>query len=173
MCLRCGKCCTSFGVCITPSDMMRICHATGLEPLEFVSAIPEPPERERTEPAVLIDGKRSLIVLKWRKERACTFYSASGCSVYRSRPRLCRTYPFVLKRGRLADIGSRSCPLRWKSGDEKGYLEDLEAYGKEIASYREIADGWNHNGGGSLEEFLRFLPKHLTAVFNPDAEILP
>ncbi len=158
--MRCGKCCTSFGVCVTPPDMVRISRATGLEPLEFVTAIPEPAGRERTEPAVLISGERSLIVLRWKEKLVCTFYSGEGCGIYRCRPMLCRAYPFVLKQNALADTTSRSCPCCWKLSDERGYRKDLGAYEKEVEAYRKTAVQWNKGPGGSLEDFLMFaLPR--------------
>jgi Fe-S-cluster containining protein len=154
--MRCGKCCTSFGVCVTPSDIARIAAATGKNPLVFVSTIPEPDARERTEPSVIINGKRSLIVLKWRVGMLCRFYSADGCKIYASRPLLCRTYPFIFKQNKLSDMGSRSCPCLWKPDDETSYSKDLDAYAKEIEAYRKLADEWNTGAGGSLDAFLRF-----------------
>lgn len=157
-CLRCGRCCTSFGVCITPFDIRRLSQATGLEPGSFVMAIEEPPERERAEPAVLIDGIRSLIVLAWKskKTRQCIFYSESGCLAYSYRPMLCRTYPFRACGGSLADMKSRACPARWRpeAAENDSYLQDVASYEKELAEYSKIASEWNRRGGGSLAMFL-------------------
>ena len=166
-CERCGKCCTSFGVCITPSDILRISSATGKKPDEFVTSIPEPPGRERTEPAVMLGGERSLIVLRWKTpgaagredtaHRICPFHSPAGCTIYSVRPLLCRTYPFVIKDGRLADVGSRRCPSAWKPEDESGYATDIGSYSQELEAYRVIADGWNHaNPQGTLTQFIAF-----------------
>jgi len=173
-CLRCGRCCTSFGVCITPSDIKRIAEDTGLDPASFVSSIPEPPNRERTEPTILINNERSLIVLKWKKNpnaRVCIFYRendnksgcpnlGNGCSIYDSRPLLCRSYPFrKIGRG-LCDMKSRACPNRWSPKEEEkdAYLADLARYEKELESYRKIAEEWNKSHKGGLAEFLAFIP---------------
>jgi len=159
-CLHCGKCCTSFGVCVTPFDILRISKATGTKPTEFLSVIPEPPERERTEPAILMEGQRSLIILKWNGEMVCTFHSDLGCAIYAARPRLCRTYPFNLTSEQLEDMKSRACPIRWLPKDKKVYLKDLREYQKELAAYGKIADEWNRTQGGGLDDYLRFaLPK--------------
>ena len=172
-CLRCGRCCTSFGVCITPSDIVRIAEDTGREPSSFAASIPEPPDRERNEPSILIDGERSLIVLKWKEKsdaRVCFFYFESdkfgvcesknkGCSIYGSRPFLCRTYPFRKNRNGLCDMRSRSCPTRWSPDDagKKVYQADLARYEQEIGSYNVIADEWNKKHKGGLEAFLRYI----------------
>jgi Fe-S-cluster containining protein len=153
--MRCGRCCTSFGVCVTPSDIRRIALETGLEPISFIAAIPEPPDRERDEPSVIIDGKPSLIILKWSKHRNCIFYGSEGCTVYSYRPLLCRAYPFKgsRARGSLEDMASRACPAPWRPDDKAAYLHALKAYGKELLRYKRFAAVWNKHGG-TLAEFL-------------------
>jgi Fe-S-cluster containining protein len=177
-CLRCGKCCTSFGVCITPFDVKRIARATGKEPEEFIDLVPEPPVRERKEPAILIDGERSLLVLKRDAFNVCFFYSVDRCLAYECRPMLCRTYPFrQVKRiaefpggnsqypfrvssseSCLVEMKSRACPEKWLPRYDKGrkYLRDCKMYEKEVDAYRNIADKWNEGGGGSLKKFVEF-----------------
>jgi len=157
-CLRCGKCCTSFGVCITPFDVARIKRVTGKEPQEFVDLVPEPPERERKEPAILIDGERSLLVLKRDAFNVCYFYSGEGCIAYGSRPMLCRSYPFRSRPASCAlkEMKSRACDIGWQpDGKEKtAYEKDCEQYGKEVRQYAKIADEWNSLGGGDFGSFL-------------------
>jgi Fe-S-cluster containining protein len=162
-------------VCISPFDILRIASATGRKPIEFVISTPEPPGRERTEPAVMLAGERSLIVLRWNSpeagearsasahrsamqgERVCPFYSRAGCTVYSARPALCRTYPFVMKGGSLADVRSRSCPSAWKPADEKAYRTDLDSYYREVGKYCAIAGQWNReNPQGTLAQFIEF-----------------
>jgi Fe-S-cluster containining protein len=157
-CLRCGRCCTGFGVCVTPFDILRLSEAAALNAESFVMAIPEPPERERTEPAVIIDGKSSLIVLRWAgpPERKCIFYSQSGCTAYASRPMLCRTYPFKNENGKLAITKSRACPRAWIPSGPEGYRADNEKYAIELSRYGKIAQEWNRGGGGTLLDFLEF-----------------
>jgi Fe-S-cluster containining protein len=141
-----------------PSDIRRISRATGLKPEKFVRAVDEPPGRERTEPAVIIEGKRSLLILRWSALRHCIFYAGNaGCGIYRSRPLLCRTYPFRLEKGKLANMKSRACPVLWIPGpkEQKKYAQDIKRYGAALAKYRKVAEEWNAHGGGTLREFLR------------------
>jgi len=157
-CLRCGRCCTSFGVCVTPFDILRLSRATGFGPADLVMTIFEPPERERDEPAIRIDGKPSLLVLRWRgnPERRCLFLSDTGCMAYDSRPMLCRTYPFKAANGKLKDLGSRACPRLWVPQESGSYLEDFKRYELEVQAYQKIAKEWNSGLGGSLGDFLSF-----------------
>jgi len=157
-CLRCGACCTRFGVCITPSDIVRISLATGMRPSQFVGTVQDYPNREREEPALLIGGEKQILVLKRSKENVCFFYSPEGCRIYHHRPLLCRTYPF---RKNMEDLLSRACPSEWApEGNEKEqYGRDIFLYEKELAEFRKFADGWNSNGGGSLKELIAAISK--------------
>jgi len=129
--------------------------------MQFADYIPEPKKRERTEPAILIDGKRCLLVLKRDENDVCFFYSKNGCTAYFFRPMLCRTYPFTLKNKKLVDMKSRSCEVCWypKEKDESQYICDIEIYLEELERYKRIAELWNKKGGGTFEEFLSFICK--------------
>ncbi len=155
-CTRCGACCTSFGVCITPSDIKRISSATGLPPAEFVDTIQDYPGRERTEPAFLIGGEMQILVLKRSPQNVCFFYSPQGCKIYLHRPLLCRTYPF---KSRMKEMRSRACPSRWlpKGKEKLQYEKDLKLYEKELKSFQKFAEEWNSKGGGSLQELLKLI----------------
>ncbi len=155
--MRCGNCCTRFVVCVTPSDVLRIAQATGKKPGSFVSVVQEPLEREREEPAILIDAEPCLLVLKRMAGNVCMFYNGEGCGVYDSRPMLCRTYPFHLEGASLPSMKSRVCPERWQpsAAEKKRYIADCRRYESQIRTYWKIAMQWNQNGG-SLESFLAF-----------------
>jgi Fe-S-cluster containining protein len=168
-CQRCGKCCTSFVVCATPFDVARITKATNKKPKSFVSLISEPPERERTEPSILIDGGPCLLVLKRRKGSVCIFYNGTGCGIYDCRPMLCRTYPFRVRRPVfraqsrapcLTDMKSRACSERWvpEGAEKKQCARDCRKYESEIRKYEKIAGEWNKKAGsgGSFRSFLDF-----------------
>lgn len=154
--MRCGNCCTQFGVCITPSDILRITAATGMKPAEFVAVIDDPHERERHEPAVMISGRPSLLVLKWRTDRVCMFYGPGKCAIYDVRPMLCRTYPFVLTKHEISDIKGRVCPRKWAPAHYAIYRRYLGQYNREVEAYRGVAGAWNRGKGGNLNEFLEF-----------------
>lgn len=161
--MRCGRCCTSFGVCTTIFDIIRIVDASGgkLVPLDFVTITPEPPDRERTEPSILINGIPYLLILKWKpkKDQECVFYDKDrGCVIYESRPILCRTYPFKSEKNKLENMKSRACPCFWIPNDKTQYLSDLKTYEKELSKYKKIVDNWNkkEKTRETLKEFLDF-----------------
>jgi Fe-S-cluster containining protein len=161
-CVRCGRCCTQFGVCLTPSDVKRISSATGMAPIEFIDLIPDYADREREEPAILIGQELYILVLKRNPDNVCFFYNGSGCRIYGNRPSLCRSFPFRVSSFEFAvldEMKSRSCAEPWDP-DEKAkqqYLGDCIQYKKEVEEYREAAERWNKSGGGTLDEFLNFI----------------
>lgn len=144
--------------------MKRIAEATGLQPAEFLELFPEPPERERKEPSIIIDGDRYLLVLKSDEGYTCRFFIDPGCGIHPSRPFLCRTYPFRLSgRGACLDeMKSRECSKYWyPEGKEKEqYIADCMQYKKEVEEYRKIAEEWNKKGG-SFPEFLKFISQNM------------
>lgn len=157
-CLRCGACCTSFGVCITPSDIIRISLATGMHPSRFIDTVQDYPNRERKEPALLIDEEKQILVLKRSPENVCFFYSDEGCRIYHYRPLLCRTYPF---REGMKNMLSRACPSEWapEGSEKEQYGHDILLYEKELVEFQKFAEGWNSNGGGSLASLLAQMMK--------------
>jgi Fe-S-cluster containining protein len=134
-----------------------------MEPIEFLDLIPDYQDREREEPAILIDGKYSILVLKRDENNVCCFYSGSGCRIYESRPMLCRTYPFKIKTRdtELSELLSRDCPKKWiPLGEEKEqYLADCKEYLEQLEEYKKLAKEWNELGGGSFEDFLEFIQR--------------
>lgn len=166
-CLRCNNCCTSFGVCITIFDVLRISKDTGKKPEEFVALIDDYQPRERAEPAIKINGELKLLVLKHNETRTCSFFNGKGCSIYDYRPYLCRTYPFILKNGKLADVKNRACIIFWypKGKERESYIESLENYYKQIDKFKEITEEWNSGAGGSLHDFIKFASKKAESAY--------
>ena len=150
-CSRCGACCTQFWVCLTPFDIIRISEATGKKPYKFVDLVEDTVgNRERKEPMVKINGKKSLLILATEKNNVCIFYK-KGCKIYENRPFLCRTYPFKLKKGKLVSTESRVCLDDWFPEEKEGYERDCVEYDKQVKLYKKIAKKWKD---GSLQEFL-------------------
>jgi Fe-S-cluster containining protein len=144
-CLNCGKCCISFGVCVSEYDVELIVKNTGLSEDVFVQYIPNYDSRERKEKAVLINGKKMLRILKWKSnpdvfldnEHVCFFYNEKEkrCDIHSFRPRLCRTYPFKLnEKKELIETQSRACPKKWFPVKEElnQYKKDIEEYEKNL-----------------------------------------
>ena len=135
---------------------------TGMKPEEFLDLVPEPPKREREEPAILIDNEPCLLVLKRQINDICLFYNGNGCKIYESRPMLCRSYPYKISglgSCVLREMKSRACAGCWHPvGKEKEqYLADCKRYRKEVEEFRKLAMSWNKINGGTFQEFLTII----------------
>lgn len=144
-CLNCGRCCTSFGVCISEQDVKLICDKTGFSEDFFVQYVPNYESRERKEKPVLINGKKMLRILKWKSnpdvylknKHVCIFYNEKEkiCNIHSFRPLLCRTYPFKLnEKNKLIETLSRVCPQKWwpKEDELKQYKKDIKEYERNL-----------------------------------------
>lgn len=113
-CTQCGRCCRGPGnVWVEDSEIERLAHATGRSVDDF----------RKTH--VKRSGRRGL-VLRQKQNQDCVFWEeSSGCQVYASRPRQCRTYPFWKANLRTEydwQSERRSCP-----GVGEGSLHAREA----------------------------------------------
>jgi Fe-S-cluster containining protein len=105
-CTRCGNCCTGEPgfTWVSAAEAEALAARLGLDVAAF--------QRRYTREAVR-DGRR-LRALNESAQGACVFWRAdAGCTVYRDRPRQCRTWPFW--RSNLADgaaweAAARDCP---------------------------------------------------------------
>jgi uncharacterized protein len=99
-CAGCAKCCRgAFGdntVTVFPREIRRLMAATGREWLDIV----EPEEEGGDEDDY---GNRHAFewALRKKPDGDCMFLEGGRCTVYASRPCVCRTYPFYLEEGRV------------------------------------------------------------------------
>ncbi len=93
-CSRCGDCCRDgesgrVRVLVGPAEIRRISAASG----RGWDAVAEP------YPEWIEGGEGTCFTFAWclrRQDGQCSLLTPAGCSVYASRPRICRTYPFML-----------------------------------------------------------------------------
>lgn len=98
-CSGCAKCCrAAFGdntVTLFPDEIRVIMAATGLEWLD----VAEPEEDGDT------DGYGNSHAFEWalrkKPDGDCRFLEKGRCSIYESRPHICRTYPFYLDNNKV------------------------------------------------------------------------
>lgn len=94
-CTRCGDCCGGYPddnnlVMVSPSEIRRISETSLLMRDEIAEPYPES--------IALADGTN--LTLGWairRIQGECRFFRNGSCTVYGSRPWICRTYPFMLE----------------------------------------------------------------------------
>lgn len=86
-CTRCGHCCTGDPghVYVDDGECDRLAGRLGLDAAAF---------RRRYTRTVRRGGRRLLSLVEQRNNDCVFFDRARGCTVYRDRPRQCRTWPF-------------------------------------------------------------------------------
>lgn len=98
-CHHCNHCCTEVVCLPTPWDVRRIMRETGANPHAFLEFLTpdEISDVEEEDPTWLdVDGQKFIMGLR-RDENGCHFLNKQThfCSIYASRPILCRLYPFA------------------------------------------------------------------------------
>lgn len=93
-CAMCGECCTektkdSNLILLSAAETRDIMNATGMKRDEIVEPYPE-----------FIDIGECRVTFAWclkRKDKKCIFLKSDNrCGIYKNRPWICRTYPFML-----------------------------------------------------------------------------
>jgi len=85
------------------------------------------------------------------------------CSVYESRPHICKTYPFYYDKHRVSEM-KNLCPVKWLVDDEK--RKQVEKDYKELLlnflTFETICDDWNTivKKEDKLENFLIFVKNY-------------
>lgn len=102
-CTKCGNCCRSLDVYLTPQDAEQL--ALGIDiPLDQILD-------------QHVDQNTAKLVHEWGqfKQKPCAFLKGNLCSIYTYRPETCRTYPVFTPdfRWTLEDIiqGAEICPI--------------------------------------------------------------
>lgn len=103
-CHHCSHCCTEVVCLPTPWDVRRIMRETGADPKDFLEFLPpdEISDVEEDDPTWLdVDGRKYIMALR-RDGNGCHFLDRQTrfCSIYTSRPILCRLYPFAYEEPR-------------------------------------------------------------------------
>ncbi len=95
-CECCGACCSGADneVIVTPDEIDVLVRVTGLLLDDIAEPYPEWFEEH---------GERFTFswILKRGADGNCRFLRDKKCTVYANRPDICRTYPFMLNRGKL------------------------------------------------------------------------
>lgn len=101
-CHHCNHCCTEVVCLPTPYDVIRIAKDTKRHPHTFLEFL-TPDELEGVDDDdptwLLCEGKKYMMALKRSEKTGCYFLDKKTryCSIYESRPLLCRLYPFKVQ----------------------------------------------------------------------------
>ena len=98
-CHHCGHCCTDVICLPTPWDVVRIVRNTGENPYEFLEFVtPEEIEEVSKNDQAWLEcgGEQYMMALRRDERLGCHFLDKKTkyCTIYESRPILCRLYPF-------------------------------------------------------------------------------
>jgi len=86
-CQRCGKCCCHAGVTLAIEDMSR-------EPRLWDVAVPIQQVGNPKTRAFMAEKKHPWVIGgKKKRGDACVFLVGNNCTIYETRPQICRDYP--------------------------------------------------------------------------------
>ncbi len=94
------KCCKNVDMYLFPYDILRLKKALKLDSEEFLQKYTR-----------IVAGQNPYfpsLMLKLNEEGCCPFLSEAGCSIYKSRPSSCRTYPLERAVDRSPEQGQQS-----------------------------------------------------------------
>ena len=137
-CKRCGRCCFTCEIVLTPYDLLRLCEGLRMTTGEFLhryAQISLGPESRL--PICWLDFER---VQRWRggddQSPPCPFLALEGgrfaCGVYPFRPGCCRSYPLF----RMAEAG----------GEPKFYLQEVSCPAADTTREYTVAEWIEHEG---------------------------
>jgi uncharacterized protein len=129
-CIRCGTCCKenepgSNIVMIGPEEVRKIMEGTGLSFQEIVRPYPD-----------MINHSGSEYTFGWMIRHSgdhCMFLEDDHCKIYKFRPWICRTYPFMLTENGMEVFpcnGIGKCLKSENSNMIAEYLIQRQAYEK-------------------------------------------
>jgi Fe-S-cluster containining protein len=152
-CTACGQCCRHFRVPVTGADVRRLRRGRQSEaPVDEWVEWLSPADVDMTgEPETFVElsAGRRLLVLRQVND-ACTFLQGAACSVYESRPRSCRLYPWDVRLGRRGGVrrlqllhAYPACEATYDGGTRPQYLAEqkrlerteLEEYVRRVSDF--------------------------------------
>ena len=113
-----NQCCRNLNLFLYPYDVLRLKQSLNMDSDRFLEA--------HTETALRDNPYFPSVMLKMSEaeDRACTFLTKAGCTVYEDRPFSCRAYPLERGVGRTGEDGRKTDFYGIARHDHcKGHLE--------------------------------------------------
>ena len=168
-CAGCGRCCALW-IPVTDADVVRLMEGTGEPAREIVGFTPIKAFKKNT-PGSLRVVKFGKKKKDWRvmcvKEKGggCQYLKENRCVVYEHRPVVCREHPLMIepsakgKRIKKIDLNDPCGCAGTLTGRQrkKDLLNKYHWTNREDDAYAEKVEWWNEGGGGSEEDFLRYM----------------
>jgi Fe-S-cluster containining protein len=151
-CAGCDNCCTKTVVPVTHHDVKRIMDGEGLKADKFIRLYDstEVDTEHNSDGWFSMDYGKRMMGLK-AKENRCMFLSDGGvCTIYKSRPQTCRTFPFSIiydEDGKLEEAGINDIlPCNFQNGVDKPSTKDYRLARQEdheTESYLKKLEKWD------------------------------
>lgn len=161
-----AKCCKNYSVSLTHSDLFRLKELLGSnfsQYLEFDLALGHD---ENLAPHFLLnlDGSEKFYILRLKRDKkeTCLFLGKNNlCTIYDSRPRKCRTYPFIKDNLSISLKEGSRCPVSWNLDSTliDQFISDLTNQKDEISQFSKLCKKWNAQNKiqKTKENFLNYL----------------
>lgn len=157
-----GHCCMYYSILVTPKDAVRIMNATKFHPKRFLELHSPSKETKGFYPKVLVSNEWKVLGLKHNfYDLSCYFFmkNAGVCGVNKSKPLVCRTYPFSLdKKGDIFHMNNTICPYKWGPKNSKSIRKNVLKLRKERDEYTKLVKYWNFNyGWANFDKFINYI----------------
>jgi Fe-S-cluster containining protein len=154
-----------YSVLVTDKDAIRVMNATKFHPSRFLELHSPEKERKGFYPKVCISNEWKVLGLKHNfYDLSCYFFmkNAGMCGINKSKPLVCRTYPFSLeKEGDVFHMNGTICPYKWnpkKGKESKLVKKHILQLRKEREEYTKKVKYWNFNYyWANFDKFIDFI----------------
>lgn len=158
-CILCHtNCCKEYVIFVNAHDIYRLSINLGLEPKEFLDI------HGAKDYSLGIKVKEGLLDLALKqKNGGCMFLEESQdvfrCTVNEFKPGVCKSYPYEMKDGKLAQMDDKMCPVEWDTSFENMMAVHLKKDVDEWKFYHDLILEWNakHWIKKPLSAFLKFM----------------
>lgn len=158
-CSECSaNCCKNYDVFIDHEDVQKI-DIKNIKKIEYHRSFGYVPKF-----VLWVNGSKKRWVLCLNNPgKVCNFLKDDSCSIYDSRPYICRTYPHYIDKGEIK-LMKNLCPIKWnlKQDEKDSLIKDYNKLLVNFLAFETICDQWNKivTKDDSLEKFIFFVKNY-------------
>ena len=166
-CDKCDtNCCKEYTIFVNAHDIYRLSTGLNKTPESFLELY----GAKDYDLGIKVQEGLLDLALK-QKDGACMFLEESKdifrCTINEIKPSVCKSYPFEMRNGKLAQMDDIMCPTDWDtSAFESMMSTHLKKDKDEWAFYDKLVLEWNESKGEKkpLAEFLKFMINRVALV---------
>ena len=151
-------CCKEYTIFVNSHDVYRLSNGLNCKPETFLELI------GAKDYSLGIKMEEGLVDLALKQNNGgCKFLEETDdvfrCTVNDFKPGVCKSYPFEIKNGKLAQMSDIMCPTDWDlSGFKEMMMPHLKKVEFEWKFYDDLVREWNSKYEGQpLSKFLEFM----------------